>query len=189
MKNTIIKFALALTTVASMLSPIAVHADQTSNQTTEVIGTFNPVTLNVTIPATTSFTYSSDYVAMTAQSIDVANHSQAPVYMNVEQIAVSATSTWKPSLVAPTSEADWTNLTKAQTASKVSLGIEALSGSSWLNGIEHNNFWSTDLSSSIKVGAIKSFGVASVQPTLKAGTALDSQSILTANYVFEFGIE
>lgn len=183
------KIALVLSTFVSVLSPIAVHADQTSSQTTQIVGTFNPVTLNVTIPATTTFTYSADYVSMTAQAIDVANHSQAPVYMNVQQIAVSPTSAWKPSLVSPTSETDWTNLTKAQTMSKVALGLDAINCGSWLNGIENNDFGSTDLSSPVKVGAIKSFGIASVQPTLKAGIAIDTQAILTTNYVFEFGIE
>lgn len=190
MKNRLIKFAISLTTMASVLSPTTVYADTTpSVQSTEVVGTFNPVTLDVSIPAVTTFTYSSDYSSMTAQTIDIASHTPAPIYMKVQQIEVDASSVWQPSLVSPTSISDWTNLTKAQTESKVSLGLKALNSASWLNGIENNYFWSTDLASPVKVGAIKSWGYVVVEPTLKAGTALDSQSILKSNYVFEFGIE
>lgn len=195
MKNKLKKTVIGLATMASVLSPtlMTVHADtlpQTSNQTTQVVGTFNAVTLNVSIPATSSFTYDPNTGNMTAQLMNMKNQTNAPVYMNVNTIQVAPTSAWTPSLIAPTtySADQWKNLTKAQTSSTVALGFNATDSANWLNGIEHNNFWSTDLASPIKVGAIKANSDTNVQPTLKAGTALDSQAILTSNYVFEFGI-
>lgn len=167
-------------------------AKQTSNQATQVIGTFNATTLNVNIPVTSSFIYDANTGIMTAQTMNIKNLSSAPVAMNVKSIGIAPTSTWTPSLIAPTTytDAQWNNLSKSQTNANVSLGITATDNGNFLNGIARNNFWSTDLTNgSIEIGAIKSNQDVNVQPTLKAGTAIDSQSILTSNYIFEFGLE
>lgn len=189
-KSKLSKAFLTLIAMASIIIPstTVAHADTVSG-TTQITGTFDAVTLNVSIPATSSFTYNPDSGSMVAQTFDIANNSQAPVAMNVKSIAVSPSSAWKPNLVAPYSISDWNNLTKAQTMSNVSLGLLGYtSDPSWLNGIQVAQVWCSDLGSPIQMGVIRTNSSIGVEPTLKSGTSIDTQSVLTANYVFEFGL-
>lgn len=190
LKRRLSKAILSLIAVASILIPGTVANANTVSGTTEITGTFDAVTINVSIPATSSFTYNPDTGNMTAQTFNIQNNSQAPVYMALKSINVAPTSTWKPNLVAPNSISDWKNLTKSETASNVSLGLFGyVSDPSWLNGIQIAQIWCSDLGTPREMGTIKTNSSVGVEPTLKSGTAIDTQSVLTTNYVFEFGLK
>jgi len=162
-----------------------------SGQITTVIGTFNSTTIDVSIPAVNSFTFNPNTNYFNVQNIQINNNTSAPVYASVKQIAISPTSEWIPSLISPTTYTDngWNNLSQADTKSKVALGILAISNSNWLNGIQNQNIWSTDLTNGAKIGAIRTTSSVSITPTIKVGRAITNEKTLTSNYVFEFGLE
>ncbi|PLS19379.1 hypothetical protein CVD28_02895 [Bacillus sp. M6-12] len=159
--------------------------------TTKVIGTFEATTLDVVIPVTSSFIYNPNTNRIDAQEFTIFNQTNAPVYATMKSIAISPESTWKPSLVAPTaySAEQWNNLTKEQTQAEVALGIVANESLNWLRGVETNNIWSTQVQDGQKIGVIKTDSPVVVKPTVQSGTALNVNGVLTANYVFEFGLE
>jgi hypothetical protein len=189
-KNKLSKAILSIIAMASIMLPTTIVANaDTVSGTTEITGTFDAVTINVTIPATSSFTYNPDTGNMVAQTFNIQNNSQAPVAMNLKSISVAPTSAWKPTLVAPYSIPDWLNLTKTDTMSYVSLGLFGyVSDPSWLNGIKIPQIWCSDLGVPKQMGVIRTNSNVGVEPTLKSGTSIDSQSVLTTNYVFEFGL-
>ncbi|PLS19173.1 hypothetical protein CVD28_01840 [Bacillus sp. M6-12] len=162
-----------------------------NQHTTKVVGTFEATTLNVALPATSSFLYNPNNRQFTAQNMAVTSDTNAPIYMKLSSIGVADESTWKPSLTAPTtySEEQWNNLTKVQTEANVALGVSALEGSNWLRGVENNGLWSTSPDNVKKLGVLRTKSQVEVRPTLKAGTAVPMGKILTSNYVFEFGLE
>lgn len=199
MKTKTMKTGLALAVLGGVLVPTFAHAEDTQgvvettpqSQTTQVIGTFESTTLEVSIPAVSTFLYNPNTEEMTAQNMNMKNLTNAPVYMTMKNIEVSPESTWTPSLVAPdtyTSE-QWRNLTKVETKANVSLGLFANESTNYLTGILNNDLWSTGLADGVKVGVLKANENVDVKPTLKAGTAINAQQTLTANYVFEFGLE
>jgi hypothetical protein len=157
----------------------------------KVIGTFEATTIDVSVPAINTFLFNPNRNEMTAQDILVQNNSNAPVYMKVNDILVSDESSWKPNLIAPTTYTSegWNNLTKTQTQSQVALGLTALAGDNWLKGIENPFLWSSHLNNINKLGTIKTKSTVEAQPVLKSGTSLSLEQMLTANYIFEFGLE
>ncbi|PLS19296.1 hypothetical protein CVD28_02465 [Bacillus sp. M6-12] len=162
-----------------------------AQETTKVIGTFEATILDVSVPATSTFIYNPNTEQMTTQNLDVVSNTNAPIYMNMEEINVSEESSWKPNLIAPatyTSE-QWRNLTTDKTSKEVALGVHALDGENWLFDIENPTIWSSETVSKNKVGTLKNHGIVEVQPVLKSGNAIPSQNILTTNYIFEFGLE
>jgi len=163
----------------------------TSGKTTVVIGTFNATTIDVSIPAINSFTFNPNNNQFDVQNIQINNNSSAPVYANIKDISVSPTSEWIPVLVSPTTYTDsgWNNLSQADTKGKVALGFSAINSSNWLNGIQSQNIWSTDLTNGAKVGAIRTNSSVNITPTIKVGRAITNEKTLTSNYVFEFGLE
>lgn len=203
MKTKTMKTGLALAVLGGVLVPTYANAQEVDevienvvettpqSQTTQVIGTFESTTLEISIPAVSTFLYNPNTEEMTAQDMNMKNLTNAPVYMTMKNIEVSPESTWTPQLVAPdtyTAE-QWRNLTKAETKANVSLGLFANESTNYLTGILNNNLWSTGLGEGVKVGVLKANENVDVKPTLKAGTAINAQQTLTANYVFEFGLE
>lgn len=175
----------------SGLSSFKVYAS-TSNQTTVVSGVFNSTTIDVSVPAINSFTYNPNTNEFDVQNIEVNNNTNAPVYVAVDNISVSPTSEWIPNLVAPTTYNDnqWNNLTSSQTERNLALGISAIDSSNWLSDIQNYNVWSANIGSSgIHIGAIKTKSSVLLKPTLKVGRAITNEKTLTANYIFEFGLE
>lgn len=193
-KNKALQAGLALAVIGGAFAPTFVHASEVtteSNQTTKVVGTFESTTLDVAIPAVSTFLFNPNTEEMIAQNMNMQSRTNAPVYMSMKGITVSPESTWTPSLVAPdtfTAEG-WKNLTKAETKTNVALGLFANDSENYLTGILNNDLWSTGIGEGVKVGVLKAQQDVDVKPTLKAGTAINTQEVLTANYVFEFGLE
>jgi hypothetical protein len=194
-KNKALQTGLALAVMGGVFAPTFAHATEVaptqSNQTTKVIGTFEATTLEVSIPAVSTFLYNPNTEEMTAQNMNMLSKTNAPVYMTMKGIEVSPESTWIPNLVAPDKYTveGWKNLTKAETQGNVALGLFANDDADYLTGILNNNLWSTSIGEGQKVGVLKANQSVDVKPTLKAGTAINAQQVLTANYVFEFGLE
>jgi hypothetical protein len=189
--NKILAIISMLTMVISGVSNSKVYAS-TSNQTSVVSGIFNTTTIDVSVPAINSFTYNPNTNEFDTQNIEVINNTNAPVYVAVNDISVSPTSEWIPSLVSPTAYTDsgWNNLTSSQTKSNLALGISAISGSNWLSDIQSPNVWSSNInSSSVHIGAIRTKSSVLLTPTIKVGRAITNEKTLTANYIFEFGLE
>jgi hypothetical protein len=164
---------------------------KTPEQTTKVIGTFEATTLDVVIPATSSFIFNPNLNRIDAQPFTIYNQTNAPVYAKMKEISVSPESTWIPSLVEPTkyNAEGWNNLTHSQTQAEVALGLVANESGNWLTGILRNDIWSTEIGEGQKIGVIKTDSPVLVKPTVQSGTALNMEGIITANYVFEFGLE
>lgn len=167
--------------------------EDTLNGTTEVTGTFDPVTINISIPATNSFSFDTTTRTQHVTPFHIENNTKAPVYAVVKSISVAPTSSWKPNLVDPysISGTDWSNLTNSETRSKISLGLLGYrSDADWLNGIIDRDIWSTDLASNpIKMGVIRFESRVGVEPLIKTGASYDTQLVVTTNYSFEFGLE
>lgn len=192
LKNT--KVLLATAIIGGAFAPVMAQAGGTEaviplEQSTEVIGTFQSTTLDVSIPATSSFLFDPDTGTSTIPEMSIQNNTNAPVYLTSKAISVSPISTWKPILVEPGKYTNWNSLSKAETNQDVSLGLKALTGANWLSAIQNAEFNSVDIATGKKIGVIKPKLSVNLQPTVKAGTSFDSPKILTSNYVFEFGLE
>ncbi|PLS19295.1 hypothetical protein CVD28_02460 [Bacillus sp. M6-12] len=178
--------------LAGMIFVVAVtpsYAEE--SKTTKVVGTFEATILDVSVPAVNTFIYNPNTEQMTTQNLDVVSNTNAPIYMNMKEINVSQESSWKPNLIAPatyTAE-QWRNLTTDKTQKEVALGVHALEGDNWLFDLNNQTIWSNETVSKNKVGTLKNHGNIEVQPVLKSGNAIPAQSILTTNYIFEFGLE
>ncbi|PLS19208.1 hypothetical protein CVD28_02015 [Bacillus sp. M6-12] len=163
----------------------------TTSERTKVIGTFEATIVDVRVPAMTTFIYNSNTATMVSQNIPIDNQTNAPIYAKMKEINVSDTSSWKPSLVSPDTHSaeGWNNLTQSQSSEKVALGLFALEGDNWLYDVETTPIWSVYSGDKTKIGTIKNHGLVEAKPTLKAGTSLPTEQVLTTNYIFEFGLE
>jgi hypothetical protein len=171
------------------VAPAFAYAETT--QQTKVVGTFEATVLDVSVSAKTTFIYNPNTEELTTENIDIKSLTNAPIYTNIKEINISDESDWKPTLISPTTYTteQWRNLTKSQTEKEVSLGTNALDGENWLFQFDNQQIWSSDIPNKTKIGTIKNHGIVQVQPTLKSGNALPTEDFLTANYIFEFGLE
>lgn len=174
-----------------------INENKVTNTSTKVVGTFESTILDVSIPATVSFLFNPNTQTLNAQDLIINNQSNAPVYAWINKIKVSDDSSWKPSLVEPNkySTEQWNNLTKYQTKAEIALGIVRKDSTNWLKEISNETIWSSDIKEYgrppvpyVRIGNIKTKSSVVMQPTLQSGTSLDSKEVMTANYVFEFGL-
>ncbi|PLS19126.1 hypothetical protein CVD28_01590 [Bacillus sp. M6-12] len=182
---------ISLLSIGTVTMTATISSYGVNSQTTKLIGTFEATILDVKVPAMTTFIYNPNTESMTSEEIDVHSETNAPIYMKMNSIGVAEESDWKPSLVSPTlySDEGWRNLTQAKTAEKVALGVAGLPSDQWLYELNDGIVWSVDKEEERKVGTIKNHGSIKAKPTLKAGTSVPTEDLLTANYVFEFGLE
>lgn len=190
-KRYISKKTVALASLIS-LGAISLYAPvQSFAEETKVIGTFEATILDVKIPAKTSFIYNPNTEEMKAEKLEVKSDTNAPIYLSLQEINVSESSNWKPSLISPDIYTDekWRNLTKAQSKGELSLGIEALEGDNWLTKIDNKSIWSSETNEKNKIGTIVNHGTIETLPIIKAGNSIPTTEILETNYIFEFGLE
>lgn len=157
----------------------------------KVIGTFESTTLDVSIPAVSSFLYNPNTKDFVAQDMNILNATNAPVYMKLKEIDISEQSKWKPTIVLPDkySQEEWNNLTEEATKREIALGLSVQGDNGWLTKENSDSVWKGQFENEMKMGVVKNKDNVIVQPTIEAGTSLPMNETLISNYIFEFGLE
>lgn len=157
----------------------------------KVIGTFESTTLDVSIPAVSSFLYNPNTKDFVAQDMNILNATNAPVYMKLKEIEISEQSKWKPTIVLPDkySQEEWNNLTEEATKREIALGLSVQGDNGWLTKENSDSVWKGQFENEMKMGVVKNKDNVIVQPTIEAGTSLPMNETLISNYIFEFGLE
>ncbi|PLS19662.1 hypothetical protein CVD28_04395 [Bacillus sp. M6-12] len=178
------KIALFIASVGLVGIYTPIHS---SAEEVKVVGTFEATILDVKIPATTTFIYNPNTEEMISDHINIQSETNAPIYSKMKEINISEESIWKPQLVSPDKYTDdqWNNLTQTKSKEEVALGVSPLESEEWLYPLEKDKIWTNE----VKMGTIRNHGVVNVKPILKAGTSFTTEDLLTANYIFEFGLE
>lgn len=146
----------------------------------ELVSVTHPVSVSYAIDPNSSMPF-------TAPDIPITNHSTFPVRVSVAKLK----STSGIGDAAPTSYSDWNNLTAAQTASKITLGvgIKETAGSGWTAVDRQAPVYASDVASEVPLGTLGANGASgNLALTAKFGLAWAKTTNVSHDLTLNFTI-